>query len=346
MVAQSVARVNSGVRLRACATPGSRLRPAPVTQSQAMNRVAALASAALGGAKGSVVSFLRSRLDPDGGFLGRDGRPDIYYTSFALDSLSALTPADGPVYSGGPASVPAAPDLRATESWVSSFGVGQGMDFVHRTCLARCWTHLPGVDASRAMRKQLAASLEQCRAPDGGYGTVPSPATGSVTGTFFALGAYDDLGLLPPSPLKAISVLDRLETPDGAFANEPGMSNGTTLATAGLAILNARLRRRTGPRIIPWLLARCHCEGGFLASPDAPLPDLLSTATALYALHSQKTPLDAARITACLGFVESLQEPSGGFCGQWTDDTPDIEYTFYALLSLGCLASMKNGTAP
>lgn len=321
-----------------------------------MNRVAAMASAALGGAKGSVVSFLRSRLDPRGGFLGRDGRPDIYYTSFALDSMTAMVPAAGrpdeSACSGGPASVPAAadpdslfPDLRPTESWVSSFGVGQAMDFVHRTCLARCWTHLPGVDASRAMRKQLAASLEQCRAPDGGYGTVPSPATGSVTGTFFALGAYDDLGLLPPSPLKAISALDRLETPDGAFANEPGMSHGTTLATAGLAILNARLRRRTGAGVIPWLMARYHCEGGFLASPGAPLPDLLSTATALYAFHVTGTTLDPARVATCLGFIESLQEPSGGFCGQWTDDTADTEYTFYALLSLGCLASMNRETA-
>jgi prenyltransferase beta subunit len=319
-----------------------------------MNRVAAMAATALGAAKGSVVSFLSSRLDPAGGFLGRDGRPDIYYTSFALDSLSALALSagrpDGCASSGGPASVPAAgdpasllPDLRPTGSWVSAFGAGQTLDFVHRTCLARCWTRLPGVDASRAMRKQLAASLEQCRAPDGGYGTVPSPATGSVTGTFFALGAYDDLGLLPPSPLKALSALDRLATPDGAFANEPGTSQGTTLATAGLAILNAALRRRTDSRVIPWLMARCHCEGGFLASPDAPLPDLLSTATALYAFHVTGTTLDRARVATCLGFIESLQEPSGGFCGQWVDDTADTEYTFYALLSLGCLVAMEEG---
>ena len=33
-----------------------------------------------------------------------------------------------------------------------------------------------------------------------------------------------------------------------------------------------------------WLLARCHPEGGFLAAPGAPIPDLLSTATALHAL--------------------------------------------------------------
>ena len=245
-----------------------------MTQSQAMNKVAAMAAAALGPAAESAVCFLRARLDPCGGFRGRDGRPDIYYTAFALDCLSALN------------AMPT--DLHAIAAWVKSFGAGENLDFVHRTCLVRCWTHLPGLAISRVMRRQLAASLELCRAPAGGYNTVPSPAAGSVTGTFFALGAYDDLNLLPPSPLKALASLDKLRTPDGACANEPGLTNGTTLATAGMAILDARLRRTTDPRIMPWLLARFHCEGGFLASPAAPLPDLLSTATALYAMSVQR----------------------------------------------------------
>jgi prenyltransferase beta subunit len=277
-----------------------------------------------------VTGFLCVSQDPCGGFRGRDGRPDIYYTAFALDSLSALD------------SMPA--NLSAVEKWVDSFGAGEDLDFVHKTCLVRCWSHLPGLPVSRATRRQLAASLEICRAPDGGYSTTPSPINGSVTGTFFALGAYDDLNMIPPSPLKALASLDRLRTPDGAFANQPGMTDGTTLATAGMAILNARLHRRTDPRIGQWLLAQCHCEGGVLASPQAPLPDLLSTATALYAMHTQRFRLDGTRIRACLGFVESLQETSGGFCGQWTDDTADTEYTFYALLSLGCLAAMNAGS--
>jgi hypothetical protein len=303
-----------------------------MTQSQAMNKVAAMAATALGPDAESVTSFLRARLDTCGGFHGRDGSPDIYYTAFAIDSLSALN------------AMPT--DLHAIESWVRSFGAGENLDFVHRTCLARCWARLPGLAIPRAVRRHLATSLECCRSPDGGYNTIPSPAAGSVTGTFFALGAYDDLDLSPPSPLKALASLGRLGTPGGACANEPGLIDGTTPATAGIAILNGRLHRKTDPRIIQWLLAQCHCEGGFLASPGAPLPDLLSTATALYAMHVQRVRLEAARISACLGFVESLQEPSGGFCGQWTDDTADAEYTFYALLSLGCLVAMNTGTTP
>ena len=89
-----------------------------------------------------------------------------------------------------------------------------------------------------------------------------------------------------------------------------------------------------------WLEARGHRDGGFLSSPSAPLSDLLSTATALYALLLTNRRLGPARRHACLGFVESLQESDGGFSGQWTDAVTDTEYTFYALLSLGCLAEM------
>jgi hypothetical protein len=90
------------------------------------------------------------------------------------------------------------------------------------------------------------------------------------------------------------------------------------------------------PVLAGWLLARCR-EGGFFASPDAPLPDLLSTATALHALGSLHVPIDGIR-EACLDFVDSLWTSQGAFYGTWADDVPDCEYTFYGLLALGHLA--------
>ena len=127
-----------------------------------------------------------------------------------------------------------------------------------------------------------------------------------------------------------------LRTGDGACANEPRMRAGSTLATAGAAILLARQGKPVPDRIIEWLLARADTNGGFLASPAAPMPDMLSTATALYALQQTGVGLDSIRVP-CLRFIEGLQTESGGFCGHWLDDAPDCEYTFYALLALGCL---------
>jgi hypothetical protein len=91
------------------------------------------------------------------------------------------------------------------------------------------------------------------------------------------------------------------------------------------------------PRLGDWLLARQHSSGGFFAAPAAPIPDLLSTATALHALASLQVPLDPIREPA-LDFLDSLWTSRGGFFGSWADDTLDVEYTYYGLLALGHLS--------
>ena len=85
------------------------------------------------------------------------------------------------------------------------------------------------------------------------------------------------------------------------------------------------------------MLSRCSPEGGFFAVPAAPIPDLLSTATALHALRSMGASLDAVR-EPCLDFIQLLWTGGGSFCGSWADPTPDCEYTYYGLLALGSLA--------
>jgi hypothetical protein len=69
----------------------------------------------------------------------------------------------------------------------------------------------------------------------------------------------------------------------------------------------------------------------------APLPDLLSTATALHALAAMHVDFSAAK-EPCLDFIDTLWSSKGGFYGTWEDDVLDCEYTFYALLALGHLS--------
>jgi hypothetical protein len=94
------------------------------------------------------------------------------------------------------------------------------------------------------------------------------------------------------------------------------------------------------PHLKLWLLDRCHASGGFLATPAAPVPDLLSTATGLHALAALDAPL-AGLYETCLDFVDSLWTNRGGFFGSWVDDTLDCEYTYYGLLALGHLTVAK-----
>jgi hypothetical protein len=87
---------------------------------------------------------------------------------------------------------------------------------------------------------------------------------------------------------------------------------------------------------VQWLLARAHPEGGFCASEAAPMPDLLSTATALHALSGQKVSVAHLK-EQTLDFLDTLWTGKA-FCGTWADDEPDCEYTYYGLLAMGHLS--------
>ena len=55
-----------------------------------MLQVARLAPRQLGESRDLVAAFLRSCLNPDGGFQNRTGDSDLYYTVFGLEGLIAL----------------------------------------------------------------------------------------------------------------------------------------------------------------------------------------------------------------------------------------------------------------
>lgn len=107
-----------------------------------------------------------------------------------------------------------------------------------------------------------------------------------------------------------------------------GSGGGTNAWAAHLAVtsaLDAELVRR--------LLAMQHQTGGFLAHENSPMPDLLSTAVALFALHEKgvRTPYDAAP------FIEAHWQDDGSFMATLLDEHGDAEYEFYGLLALGSL---------
>jgi prenyltransferase beta subunit len=112
-----------------------------------------------------------------------------------------------------------------------------------------------------------------------------------------------------------------------------GATNATAAAVTALRHLGAPINDVVGK----WLLARAHPQGGFLATPDAPIPDLLSTATALHTLAGLQVSFAGVK-EVCLDFIDSLWTNEGSFHGHWSEDTLDTEYTFYGLLALGHLS--------
>ena len=84
--------------------------------------------------------------------------------------------------------------------------------------------------------------------------------------------------------------------------------------------------------MVKWLRARQDETGGFYASEMSPIPDLLSTAVALFTLLLiGEEPQPAKR------FIEAHWLDMGRFAPTLLDDYSDVEYLFYGLLALGSL---------
>jgi hypothetical protein len=286
-----------------------------------MLQVARLSPKQLGDSAERVARFLHSQRNDDGGFKDRSGNSDLYYTVFGLEGFIALGEE---------------PPSASVSSYLRGFGAGEDLDLVHLCCLIRCWANLCRSGAP-SPAGDLLARIESHRTGDGGYHTALGEEAGTAYGCFLAMAAYQDLRREMPDPEGVIRCLRGLRAGDGGYANQRELPVGLTPSTAAVATLMRHLGEAPPPGVSGWLLARCRKDGGFHAAAAAPVPDLLSTATALHALSGMQAPLQALQ-EPCLDFLDSLWTSTGGFYGSWTDDALDCEYTYYGLLALGHLS--------
>ena len=289
-----------------------------------MLQVARLAPQLLGDAADLVRTFVRSQSHECGAWADRDGKPDLYYTVFGMEALLALH---------------TEPDWTRLAAWLTTFGDGDRLDFIHLCCLARCWSAMPENIArlSDETRTALLDRITAYETPDGGFSQRRGAARCTAYGCLLGWAAHYDLRAPLPSAETLTACLQALAVPSGGYANEPGIPHGTIPATAAAVALHRHLRRIPPAGTGTWLLAQQHPGGGFLAAPGAPIPDLLSTAVALHALDGMQVSF-AAYKESLLDFTDSLWSAEGGFHGNWTDDSLDVEYTYYGLLALGHLA--------
>jgi len=293
-----------------------------------MCRTVSRASDALGESVDTVRDFLRRQSAQDGGFQGRDGRSDLYYTVFGLEASLALN-----------ADIP----YDRVANYLGRFGTGESRDFVHLACLGRCRADMADtrsqvIDART--REGMAEHLQSYRAEDGGFNAAVPAERGSAYGSFLALGACQDLGIACPDPDRMVASIQSLQMPDGGYANEASMTVSATAATAAAICVLHYLNRPVPESAVRRLHEQTHPQGGFTAirlSGAPAIPDLLSTATALHTLSLVGAAQDDMR-EKHLDYLDSLWTAEGGFRGHWADDVVDCEYTYYGLLSLGCLA--------
>lgn len=307
-----------------------------------MLQVARLAHRVLGDSAFLVRDFYLRQQSTDGGFVDRNGKSDLYYTIFGLEGLTALN-------------IPALENEASTKAiencaarareYILSFTDPGKLDFVHLCCLARAWAAISNLDPKQNVlpcRDELLQRIASFRSVDGGFNPVIGSSFGTAYAAFLGLGAFQDLHAKIPEPKKLDQSLKTLESAEGGWINERptqsaanshGATNATAAAIAILRHLGAPIRPGTGE----WLLRQAHPQGGFLAVPNAPIPDLLSTATALHSLTALQVSFKSIH-ESCLDFVDSLWTNEGAFHGHWGDDQLDCEYTYYGLLALGHLS--------
>ena len=269
-----------------------------------------------------VVNFLKANINFDGGFKGRGEQSDLYYTAFGLEALMAL----GSSFARD-----------NTFNYLQEFVKQEPVDLIHLVSLIRCYANLSEDNIEKGLRDKFVEGLKKFRSLDGGYANHTSVNKGSVYGCFFALTAYQDLQIYFQEYESVIECLQALSNSDGSFANDSAIQVGSTNATAAAMMVLHHLNQSVNQKTVDWLTAQCTSCGGFVAMPKAPIPDLLSTATALHALARTGFEINTIK-EKCLDYIDSLWCGKGGFFGNWTDKTLDCEYIYYGLLALGNLA--------
>lgn len=276
------------------------------------------------------VDYILAKQQPDGGFPGREGGSDLYYTGFALRSLAALG-----------AMTPEVCTRAASFLQTRMAGSAQVVDFFSLLISAHLVPLGGGPDVFAAAppdwSNRVAATLESFRAADGGYARTPGGPHGSTYTSFLVALALQLLEKPIPEPAKLASFVRGRRREDGGYAEFSVAKRGQTNLTAaaiGLMQMLDSLDDESRDLAVEFLLGTiAHDEGGLMAHSRIPFADVLSTFTGTWTLD-QLGAADRLDWKAVRRFVEACERPEGGFRGAALDDSADIEYTFYGLGTL------------
>jgi len=245
----------------------------------------------------SIREFVKSNHTKSGGFADKAGKPDLYYTLFGYYLTEALELAE------------LFPSVR---KYVEQEIIQGNIKGVHLHCAAILSVRL-GITAfppgyfRKKIRKSLSTQTKQ------------QPAYSYFLNLLSSWYLHDYWGIfLTGRKLKKMNENSSLPAP----------------VTAALLVLQKSFNRPVS-ELEKNLMSYYSVPGGFKATKTVPVPDLLSTAVALYALGFARYDLRIIK-PDCLNYIDSLFL-EGGFGSNPLDPDPDIEYTFYGLLALGSL---------
>ncbi|MCO6459169.1 MAG: terpene cyclase/mutase family protein [Pirellulaceae bacterium] len=277
-------------------------------------------------------SYLIAAQNTDGGFRGRQGDSDLYYTGFALRSLAVLGELHGELAQRAAGFLRGR--LAGRESIVDFFSLIYGAALLESSAGIQVFA-----DAAEHWRDAVAATVERLRRPDGGYAKAEQGTASSTYHSFLVLLCLQLIERPLPQPARLVEFLRSQSCEEGGFreirASKRAGTNPTAAAIGALRILGA-LDDATRLDTIDFLADMQTDEGGLRANTRIPIADLLSSFTGVVTLRDLGG-LDQIDLAAVRNFALSLEQPGGGFLGASWDEVADVEYTFYGL---GCLAML------
>jgi len=277
--------------------------------------------------------FLKAQQRDDGGFAGREGPSDLYYTGFALRGLGMTGELHGPLAER------AAAFLKGKLSSEAPI-----IDFLSLVYGAMLLETSAGIDifadSHPQWREQVSSALERYRRPDGGYAKTAEGQSSSTYNTFLFVICNQLIGRPIVDRERLVEFVKSRRRDDGGFVEiGPMTKSGTNPSAAAAALLRILdgYDDATREALIDYLLDNQTDEGGFRANTRIPVADVLSTFTAVLTL-ADLGMLDEIDKVAARRYVESMELPDGGFLGGIWDSATDCEYTFYGLGALALLA--------
>ena len=279
-------------------------------------------------------SYTLRQQKEDGGFGGREGGSDLYYTGFALRSLAVLGELDGEV-------------AQRSAEFLKQKLTGQEtiIDFLSLIYGAALIDSAAGIDvfqdAAGDWRENVAANLETLRRDDGGYAKGAEGMASSTYHTFLVTLCLQLIDWPLPELDRTVAFILSQQDDEGGFheirASKRAGTNPTAAAIGVLRIADA-LTDEIRENTLDFLVEMQTDEGGLRANTRIPFADLLSSFTGLLTLQDLGGE-DEINCSAVERYARSLELSEGGFHGAALDEATDVEYTFYGLGTLGLLAA-------
>ena len=284
-------------------------------------------------------AFLLGRQNGDGGWGGREGGSDPYYTTFALRGLWISGGVDRAV------AVAAGDFLRRQMS--RRMTVVDLMSLIFAAAILEIAAGEVVIGEDEHWSDRMVDLMQSMRTEDGGFAKTPEGRAGSTYQTFLSTLCFELLQRPVPEPDRVAAFLDGQRREDGGYleiraAKRAGV-NPTAAAVGTLRCID-RFDGDAFAGTADFLLSRQNADGGFSANTRIPFSDLLSTFTGLWTLVDGGVAPDRSVSKGAGRYAESMSrlgreavdgvksvDGGGGFVGFELDEVTDVEYTFYGL---------------